>query len=203
MPRVLIADAHTVARLGYAAALAGDPDLDLVGQAACGETARALLRTAAPDVVVADADLPAAGGAGLGRTVRSQRRNVGVVLVGPVDDELLFRALDDRLSAYVPRCAPLDVLRSAIRHAAVSPTSFTAPDLAAALARRRAVSAALSPREAQVLRHLRVGANNAAIADRLHLTESTVRTYLARVYDKLGVRSRGEAVAAAAERGLL
>ncbi|GAA2511753.1 response regulator transcription factor [Pilimelia columellifera] len=203
MVRVLIADPHTVARLGYAAALAATPGLELVGQADRAGGARPLVVTVQPDVVLLDADLPDVDGLTFGESLRSARPNLGLVLVGPPSDDMLFRALEERFSAYLPRSASLDVMMSAVRHAAAAPTSFTAPDLAVALGRRRAVSSALSPREAQVLRHLYVGSNNASIADKMHLTESTVRTYLARVYDKLGVRSRAEALVAATQRGLL
>lgn len=144
-----------------------------------------------------------AAGLGLGRGIRARRPDIGLVLVGPADDDLLFRALQERFSAYLPRSAPVDVLLSAVRHAAAAPTAFTAPDLAAAVARRQAARAALSPREIEVLRYVYVGANNAKIASNMRLTESTVRTYLTRVYDKLGVRTRAQALVAAAERGLL
>jgi DNA-binding NarL/FixJ family response regulator len=211
--RLIIGDSSTMVRLGYAAALAGQPDLTLAGGAGTAAEARALLATARPDVVVLDAflpdpvpgstDLAGAGGLRLGRQIRAERADIGVILVGPSDDELLFRALQERLSAYLPRSAPVDVLLSAVRHAAVAPTAFTAPDLAAALARSRAASVALSPREVEVLGHVHGGANNATIAASMRLTESTVRTYLARIYDKLGVRSRAQALVAATERGLL
>jgi DNA-binding NarL/FixJ family response regulator len=215
--RLLIADSSTMVRLGYAAAVAGQTDLVLAGGAGTAAEARTLLAAARPDVVVLEATLPdqpvagpiestdprSAGGLRLGRQIRAEQPDLGVIMVGPPDDELLFRALEERFSAYLPRHAPVDVLLSAIRHAAVAPAAFTAPDLAAALGRRRAASVALSPREIEVLRHLHGGANNAKIAASMRLTESTVRTYLARVYDKLGVRSRTQALVAATERGLI
>jgi DNA-binding NarL/FixJ family response regulator len=144
-----------------------------------------------------------AGWLALGRQIRADRPEVGLVLVGPADDDLLFLALEERFSAYLPRSAAVDVILSAVRHAAVAPTAFTAPDLATSLARRRAAGAVLSPRELEVLRHVYRGANNARIASSMRLTESTVRTYLARVYDKLGVRTRAEALVTAVERGLI
>jgi DNA-binding NarL/FixJ family response regulator len=214
--RLLVADPNTMVRFGYAAALAGHDDIVLAGATGSAAEARDLVAVVRPDVVVLDESLPAEGpgrtgeraanrAAGLtfGRELRAGRPDIGLVLVGTADDELLFRALEERFSAYLPRSASVDVMLSAVRHAAVAPTSFTAPDLAASLARRRAATTALSPRELEVLRHVHGGANNAKIASTMRLTESTVRTYLARVYDKLGVRTRNEALAAAAERGLL
>jgi DNA-binding NarL/FixJ family response regulator len=135
--------------------------------------------------------------------MRADAHHMGLVLVGPSDDQMIFRALEEQFSAYLPRTGGVDLFVSAVRHAAAAPTAFTAPDLAAALAARRAASAALSAREQEVLRHLRGGLSNVAIAERMELRESTVRTYIARLYDKLGVRSRTEALSAAGERGLL
>ena len=190
-------------RVGYAAALCSYPEISLVGQTGSATKARGLAAAARPDVMVLDASLPEFDGLTLGEQLRADRPEMGIVLVGPCDDDLLFRSLTERFSAYLPRTATLDLLMSAIRHAAVAPTAFMSPDLAAALARRRAAGAVLSPREIEVLRHLCGGSTNAKIAGTLHLTESTVRTYLARVYDKLGVHSRAQALVAASERGLL
>ncbi|HEU5109244.1 MAG TPA: response regulator transcription factor [Micromonosporaceae bacterium] len=201
--RLFVADPSTMVRLGYATALAGNEDLTLAGAAGTAAEAADLVSVTRPDVVVVDEGLPDEGGLSLCRRVRADRPDVGLVLVGPADDELLFRALEERLSAYLPRSATVDVVLSAVRHAAVAPTAFTAPDLATSLARRQAATAALSPREMEVLRHVYAGASNARIAGSMRLTESTVRTYLARVYDKLGVRTRAEALVAAVERGLL
>jgi DNA-binding NarL/FixJ family response regulator len=201
--RLFVADPSTMVRLGYATALTGHGDLLLAGAAGTVSEAGELVTGTRPDVVVVDESLPCEGGLELCRRIRANRMDVGLVLVGPADDELLFRALEERLSAYLPRSATVDVVLSAVRHAAVAPTAFTAPDLATSLARRQAATAALSPRELEVLRHVYGGANNARIASSMRLTESTVRTYLARVYDKLGVRTRAEALVAAVERGLL
>ncbi|GGK37724.1 DNA-binding response regulator [Pilimelia terevasa] len=202
MIRVVTADPHTMAQLGYAAALDADPELDLVGQAGHAAPARQLVARQRPDVVLLDLDLPGVDGLGLGALLRADLPHVGLVLVGPPDDRLLLRALRQRFSGYLARTAGVESVRGAIHRAALAPTNFAAPDFDAT-ATQRLAPAALSPRETQVLRHLYVGANNAAIADSMRLTESTVRTYLARVYDKLGVHSRAEALAAATEHGLL
>jgi DNA-binding NarL/FixJ family response regulator len=201
--RLVIADPSTMVQMGYVAVFGSSPDIQIVGQASSATQARRLAQNLSPDVMLLDAALPGADPFTLGEGLRADAPSMGLVLVGPSDDQMLFRALEDRFSAYLPRTGGVDLFISAVRHAAAAPTAFTAPDLAAALAARRAASAALSAREQEVLRHLRGGFSNAAIAERMQLTESTVRTYIARLYDKLGVRSRTEAVAAAGERGLL
>ena len=85
---------------------------------------------------------------------------------------------------------------AATMHAAANPSPFAAPDLAQAIARRSSPRAQLSPRELQVLQLVRDGHTIGRIALEIGISESTAKTYLARVYDKLGVRSRSEAVAA-------
>lgn len=201
--RLVTVGASPMAQLGYAAAVGGTVDIELVGQAAAARDALPLVDRLAPDVVVLDVELPDTDGLGLGRQLRADRPELGVVVIGPTQDDLLFRVLEARFSAYLPRSAEVAMVLSAVRHAAVAPSSFTAPDLAAAVARRRARATTLSPRELEILRHLRDGHSNAGVATALRLTESTVRTYVSRLYDKLGVQSREQALAVATRQGLL
>jgi len=186
----------TLTRLGYRAAVAGCPDINLVGQAATVEEAEDLVVTSEPDVVTIDIDLP---GLDLAQRLRAQTPHLGLIITGPERDDLVFQSLEAGMSAYVPRTASTELLLSAVRHASVAPTSFTAPNLAAAIARRR-LRSPLSPREQEIFDQLATGASMAAIADRLRLTESTVRTYLARVYEKLDVHSRADAIRVGAQR---
>ena len=95
------------------------------------------------------------------------------------------------------------MLLSAFRHAAVAPTSFTAPDLVQAMARHQRHQQLLSPREGEVLRMLHTGASVPRIAEAMVVAESTIKTYLSRLYDKLGVNNRAEALAVATRAGLI
>ncbi|HCT81680.1 MAG TPA: DNA-binding response regulator [Micromonosporaceae bacterium] len=187
--RVIAADAMTMSRLGYAAATADCPDLRLVAQAANVAEAAALIAEHLPDVVILDVDLP---GLDLAGELRAQYPRLGILMTGPAVDDLVIRSLEAGLSGYLSRSIPVEVLISAVRHAAVVPGSFTSPLMATALARRKHRNV-LSPREQEVLHHLNTGESLTSIARRLHLTESTVRTYASRLYDKLNVRSRAEA----------
>jgi len=119
------------------------------------------------------------------------------------DDATLYRALDEGLSAYAPKDSAPNAVLGAIRHAAAAPQSFNAPGLAAALARRRASSGLLSQREKQVLGLMREGISLPGIADRLAVSEATVKTYVARMYTKLRVNNRSQALMAAVNQGLL
>jgi DNA-binding NarL/FixJ family response regulator len=117
----------------------------------------------------------------------------------------MFRALETGLSAFVSKTAPLDEVMCAIRHAAVAPLSFTASGLAAAVARRRSMQnrLTLSPRETQVLRLLHVGLSTPAIASEMFISVSTAKTYVARLYEKLGATSRAQALMCAMHHGLI
>jgi DNA-binding NarL/FixJ family response regulator len=201
--RLVTVDAVTLVRLGYAAAVSAYPDIALVGQATSPDEALEMVSTLEPNVVTVDTQLTDGDGVQLAVKLRSELPHLGIVLTGPAEDELIFRALEAGLSAFLPRTATVELLMSAVRHAAVAPASFTAPNLAAALARRRARAAALSPREEEILRFLNTGSSLASIAGQLRLTESTVRTYVARLYDKLGVHNRAQALIVAAQHDLL
>jgi DNA-binding NarL/FixJ family response regulator len=194
--RLVTVDAMTLSRLGLATAVAACPDIVLVGQAATVADGLALVAQQSPDVVTIDLNLP---GLELARQLRAGHPQLGVIVIGPAEDQPVYQCLEAGLSGYVPHTASAELLLSAIRHAAVAPTSFTAPDLALALARRRAPSP-LSPREQELFAQLSTGASLAAIAGRLSLTESTVRTYLARLYDKLNVNTREEALRVGLQR---
>jgi DNA-binding NarL/FixJ family response regulator len=113
--------------------------------------------------------------------------------------------MDTRVSAYVPKNAAVHEILAAIRHAAVAPSSFTAPGLPEALARLRHTRerSALSGRELEVPALLYRGRSVPAVARELYMSPSTAKTYVARIYDKLGVTSRTHAFLAAMDLGLL
>lgn len=197
--RLLTADSVTMSLLGYRTAVQANDDLMLAGQATTAAAAIVLMAECRPDVVVIDVALPdgectnGEHGFELARTLRAGHPQLGVLLTGPDNHDLVLDSLAAGLSGYLSRVAPIEVLISAIRHAAVAPTSFTSPDLAAALIKRRHRNV-LSPREQEVLQFLHKGDSLTAIARRLRVTESTVRTYVARVYSKLDVHTRAEAI---------
>ncbi len=203
MVKLLIVSEATLFRVGVTASLSAESDVVLVGIASSAVEARGLVIGASADVVAVDAALPDEDGLAFAAELRAAIPERGVVLIGPRDNALLLRALEAGISAYLPSSAPIEVLLSAIRHAAVAPASFTGPGLAQALATRRLQSHTLSPREAEVLRLLREGSTVTRMAEALLVSESTVKTYLSRLYDKLGASNRAQALATAARAGLV
>jgi len=203
MTRLAILEPETLARLGYAAALTGYPDLILAGHADTPDHARQLLTTGDTDLLIVNQRLPADDGLAVAAQLKTEHPHLAVVLTGPADDDLLLHARDHGLTGYLPDTTPLRDMVTTWRQAATAPTGFTSPGLATALARQQARTAVLSRREQQILHDLHNGHTLAEIAMHLHLSESSVHTYLDRMCQKLHVPHWRSAVAAATERGLL
>ena len=204
--RLLVVDSHPLIRWGLARIADDQDDLSCVGEAASAGQALALAAAHAPDVVTVDVSLPDQNGLALARDLRDRYPDLGIVVLTSQDeDDVLFRALDTGVSAFVPKSAPVAEVLGAIRHAAVASSSFTATGLAAAMRRRResAGRAALSPREREVLALLQDGLSVPAIARGLYVSLSTAKTYVARVYEKLGAGNRAQALMAAVRLGLI
>ena len=202
--RLVAVDEHVLLRLGLTRLLAGVADIDLVGTAGSLAEAVEVADGTRPDVVTFDTAMPDGDGFTLARRLRALRPTIGLVLLSSTnDDATLYRALDEGLSAFVPKDGPPGSVLAAVRHAAAAPQSFNAPGLAAALARRRASNGLLSQRERQVLGLMREGISLPGIADRLDVSEATVKTYVARLYTKLRVNNRSQALMAAVNQGLL
>ncbi len=204
--RLMAADAHTLTRYGLRELIAQHADIEIVAETGSASEAAALVATAAPDVLTLAVNLPDSDGLLFARELRQQYPGLGIViLTGHIEDRFLFRALEAGASAFVVKTAPVTEILGAIRHAAVAPISFTAVGLASALARRQATQdrLALSPRELEVLHLLRDGLSIPVIAARLYVSQSTAKTYTARLYDKLGAANRAQALMAAIHHGLL
>ena len=152
-----------------------------------------------------DVRLPDGTGLDLVRALRQTDDEVGiVVLTMYAGDEQLFEALEAGASAFVAKDAPSDDVVAAARHATVSPRSFTAANLADAMRRRMSPSGPqLSPRESEVLRLLAEGLGVAAIARQLFVSESTAKTHISKIYEKLGAANRAQAIMNAIRAGLL
>ena len=205
MTTVLLIDDHELIRQGLAAAFAQADGLDVVGQAGSVQDGLAQARLHRPDVVVTDVRLPDGSGLDVVRTLRAEAPSTGlVVLTMYAGDDQLFAAMDAGASAFVGKDAPSATVVGAARQAARSPGTFASAGLAEALVRRRRASGTrLSSREQEVLELLAEGLGVATIAGRLYVSESTAKSHVGRIYDKLGVANRAQALVAAMRLGLL
>jgi DNA-binding NarL/FixJ family response regulator len=204
--RVLLVDDHDLIRKGLRHAFERDHSFEVVGEA--GSAAEAIRQAGAlnPDVVIMDLQLAdKSSGLEATRTLRKSNPSMGiVVLTMYAGDDTLFGALEAGASAFVPKSAPADEVVAAARHAASSPSAFTADGLADAMKRRLAPQGPqLSPRESQVLRLLAEGMSVAGIAKQLYVSESTAKTHISKLYEKLGSANRAQALMTALKLGLL
>lgn len=202
---VLVADAQPLSRFGLRALVADIDDMSIVAETDTSTDCLARVATVEPDVVIINLSPPAAA-LGLAAELRGRHRDLGiVVLTASTEDDVLFRALETGISAFVANTAPTDELLSAIRHASVAATSFTATGLAHAVTRRRGATDrfGLSRREREVLELLRQGKSIPTIAGTLFISLSTAKTYVTRLYDKLGVSNRAQALMVGLRHGLI
>jgi DNA-binding NarL/FixJ family response regulator len=202
---VLLVDDHDLIRQGLTRAFERHEDFRVVGQASTLAEALAVAAVVLPDVVVTDVRLPDGTGLDIVRSLRGTNPGIGlVVLTMYAGDEQLFAALEAGASAFVAKDAPADDVVAAARHARVSPHSFTASNLGEAMRRRLQPSGPqLTPREREVLDLLAQGLGVAAIARSMYVSESTAKTHISKIYDKLGAANRAQAIMVAVRSGLL
>lgn len=206
--RVVLVDDHPVVRTGLAALLRADGRLDVVGEAgdAAGALAlvdRMLTTSEALDLVFMDLHL-GGGMGGIEATAELTRRGVAVLVVTTFDSDAdIMGALDAGARGYLLKDSPTEQLVDAALAAAAGRTVLS-PEIQARLVLRTVNPArSLSEREVEVLQQVAAGATNREVARALFISESTVKTHLAHLFEKLGVDNRTALVAAARERRLI
>ena len=211
--RVVLADDQQLIRAGFRRLLEAEPAIEVVGEAADGREAVAVCRSARPDVVLMDIRMPTLDGVAATREVVRHTSTRVLVLTTYDLDEYVFSALDAGASGFLLKDAPPEDMVRAVQVVA-SGEALLAPavtrrlvgEFVALRARRRDAGAELerlTARECDVLPLLARGLSNSEIAERLHLGESTVKTHVASILDKLGVRDRVQAVVFAYEAGVV
>ncbi len=211
MINVLICDDQEVVREGLRVILSKASDIKVVGVAGDGAEALALLEAARPDVVLMDLKMPGMNGIQATRQIRERYPQVRVLVLTTYDaDEWVFDAIRSGAAGYVLKDTPVESLTAAIQAAAAGKTPVdpnVAGKLFAQIARSAPVDAKpladLSEREREVLVLLARGLSNADIAQRLFLSEGTVRNYVSAILSKLGVADRTQAAVLALRAGLL
>jgi DNA-binding NarL/FixJ family response regulator len=213
--RVAVVDDQEVVRSGFAALLETQPDFEVVGVAGDGNAAIKLCRERRPAIVLMDVRMPGMDGiAATRRIVLEEGGRTRILVLTTFDlDEYVYDALAAGASGFLLKDATAEELFEAVRvvaagDALLSPrvtrrliTEFArlrpAPPLAPEALRE------LTPREAEILRLVAEGLSNAEIADRLVVSEETVKTHISHVFSKLGLRDRAQAVVVAYESGLV
>jgi DNA-binding NarL/FixJ family response regulator len=194
--RVVIVDDHAMLRAGLEQLLEGEPDLEVVGKAADGEEAVALVRVAHPDVVLMDLQMPGVDGVAATRRIVGEELADVLVLTSYSDAERIVGALDAGALGYLLKDAePEEVLRG-IRAVARGESPINPRAARELLGARRTTPAAsvdLTPRETEVLALVRQGLANKQIARRLGISERTVKAHLTSTFQRIGVVDRTQA----------
>jgi DNA-binding NarL/FixJ family response regulator len=209
--RVGLADDQALVRAGFRMIVESQPDMEVAGEAADGREAIELVRRERPDVMLMDIRMPRVDGIEATRQVAGSTRVV--ILTTYELDEYVFDALAAGASGFLLKASPPEDLVRAIQVVAAgnalldpSVTKRLIAEFAKrpepALKRPRELSL-LTEREREVLLEIAGGFTNAEIAGRLHVSETTVKTHVAHVLDKLGLRDRVQAVIVAYEAGLV
>ncbi|WP_040791488.1 response regulator [Nocardia paucivorans] len=213
---VLIADDQAMVRQGFGALLSAQPDISVVGDAADGRAAVAEARRLRPDVVLMDVRMPEMNGLDAARVILGSDFDppVRVLMLTTFDiDDYVYEALGMGASGFLLKDAPAEELIRAVRvvaegQALLAPT--VTQRLIADVVRRRTVRrrppaelATLTPREREVLELIAKGMSNAEIAAALYVAEQTVKTHVSKVFTKLRLRDRAQAVVLAYESGLV
>ena len=210
--RVLVVDDQALVRAGFRLMLESAPGLEVVGEAADGAAAIAAARETHPDVVLMDIRMPVMDGIAATEHIRAQTDAPRVLVVTTYDlDEFVFKALRAGASGFILKDTPPEQLVEAVRIVAAG-DGLCSPSVTRRLIEEFAHRPDrtpprsldfLTPRELDVLREIGQGLNNREVASKLFLGEATVKTHVNRIFAKLGLRDRAQAVVFAFEAGVV
>jgi DNA-binding NarL/FixJ family response regulator len=200
--RVLSVDDHPLLREGIAALVNSQPDMTLVAQAATGSEALREFRSHRPDVTLMDLRLPDMSGIDAIAAIRGEFPDARILTLTTADGDVdIQRALEAGARGYLPKSLPPAEIVEAIRQVHAGKKRIP-PQVAAQIA-EHVSDEPLTAREIEVLQHVASGNRNKNIAERLFISEETVKVHVKHVMEKLGASDRTQAVAIAVRRGII
>lgn len=208
--RILIADDHPVVREGLFAMLSRQSDFEVVGEARDGVEAVNKAKELSPEVILMDLRMPELDGVDAMNQIKSAKPNTKfIILTTYSDDDYIFRGIEAGARGYLLKDAPREELFKAIRavhrgESLIQPVvASKVLDRLTELSRRAPSGEELSERELEVLRLMAKGAANKEIGVELSIAQSTVKTHISTIFQKLGVNDRTEAVTEALKKGII
>lgn len=209
--RVLVVDDQSMVRAGFRLLLADEPDIEVVAEASTGRDAVAQAARFRPDVILMDIRMPEMDGLEATRRILATDTEARVLILTTFDlDDYVFEALRAGASGFVLKDEPPEQLLAAVRtiaagEALLSPTVTRRVIQRFATVRRQSPPAAvgdLTPRELEVFRLITRGLSNAEIGAELFISDTTVKTHVTRLLQKLELRDRAQAIVLAYQTGL-
>src|SRR5687768_8956832 len=204
MIRVLIADDHSIVRDGLKRILAATADLQVIGEAASGDAALALVKANDYDVVMLDMSMPGLSGLDLIKRLKVEKPKLRILVLSMHgEQQYAARVLKAGAAGYLNKDSAAEALLGALRKIAAGGVHIGEAAAAALLSSSQAPHENLSDREFEVLRLLVEGLGPTEIGERLHLSVKTVSTHKTRILEKLGVKGTAELVRYAIEHKLV
>lgn len=201
---IVIADDHDMVRAGIRGWLEMEPDLNVIGEARDGEEALRMVRSLKPDVLLQDIQMPGIDGLSVIRTLRRENLPTRVVAITGFDTKTVRAALDAGACGYLTKEEKREIIVDAVRWAADDRKGiWISPSVAGELARARAAVEEVGLTAAETNLLALIDLTNSEIAQRLCISESTVKNHITSIFSKLGVKSRRDARLWAQRNGLL
>lgn len=200
--RILIADDHSVVRLGLITLIERQRDMEIVAEAEDGNQAVDQVRKHRPDIVLLDLRMPHMGGVQAAEVIAKEFPKSRIIVLTTYDgDEDIYRALKAGAKGYLLKDVNGPELLDTIRQVAAGRTRI--PSRVAERLAQRIPLSELTPREMEILTLIVRGKSNKQIADSLNITEGTVKLHVNKILDKMAVEDRTQAAISAVQRGLI
>lgn len=202
--RVILADDHPMTRAGLAAYLEGEADIELVGQALDGDEAWHLVKSLVPDVALLDIRMPGADGVSVARRIKAEGLSTAALMLTSYDSkQYVVASLRAGARGYILKTTTPEELAQAIRVLASGGLYLDSEVATAVGGDQEFLPESLSGREREVLDLAARGLSSKEVAEKLFISERTVQTHLASIYDKLGARNKTEAMLLALKYGIV
>lgn len=200
--KILVADDHSIVRAGIKALLGTEPDFKVIGEAENGAKAVSMFQELRPDIALLDLRMPVKDGLVATREIRAAQPDAKILILSRFQgDEEIYAALEAGARGYVLKNSPGEELVPALR-AVHRGERWIPREVGSKLAGRSAMEK-LTDREIDVLQRLVSGDSNKELADKMGITEHTVKAHLKNIIGKLQVRDRTEAVTVGLRRGII